>query len=184
MFNKYNFTGRVAQVVTSLSGTGEVKSCAKELCKISSKIIHDVQLWLPHTYCLHYEQNLENSIKAFQECEHKLVKTIQPKKAGTIKAQHRLYRLIGYCNYPMKMTMQKSYFQCLALALKRIATLEKNVEKIFNTGSDTSNLEDLIVLDIFDIIECVQQELWLVVTSMPTNTFGKKASSIRYLTVL
>ena len=76
----------------------------------------------------------------------------------------------------MKMTMQKSYFQCLAIATKSMSALERNVEKIFNPDVDTTHLQDIIIMDCFDTIECVQQELWLIVTSMPSNTFGKKAA--------
>ena len=54
-------------------------------------------------------------IKAFYETENEILRKIDSRKADIITVQHRLHRLIGYCCYPMKMTMNKSYFECYTL---------------------------------------------------------------------
>ena len=50
----------------------------------------------------------------------------------------------------------------------------ERITYVVSKSNDRSDLEGL-VLAVYDIIECVQQLLWLIVTADPKNTFGKKA---------
>lgn len=93
---------------------------------------------------------------------------------------HRLHRLKGYCHYSMKMTMSKSYFETLSQANRVADDLQMKVEAFFvndgykQTPNVTAQTND-IAFSIYDLIECAQQAMWLIVTSEPENKFGKKA---------
>ena len=50
----------------------------------------------------------------------------------------------------------------------------ERIKYVESKSNDRSDLEGL-VLAVYDVIECVQQLLWLIVTADPKNTFGKKA---------
>lgn len=50
----------------------------------------------------------------------------------------------------------------------------ERMKMVESKSSDRSDLEGL-VMAVYDVIECVQQLLWLIVTADPKNTFGKKA---------
>ena len=71
-----------------------------------------------------YELDFETSIKTYQQAEKEVLKVVFENNYKVYWAKHRLLRLKGYCNYPMKMTMQKSYFECLDVASKSMATLK------------------------------------------------------------
>ena len=50
----------------------------------------------------------------------------------------------------------------------------KSKLEIFFDKAGESHVDELM-FNVFDIVECIQQEVWLIVTSEPANTFGKKA---------
>ena len=52
--------------------------------------------------------------------------------------------------------------------------LEKSKLETFFDEEGESHVDELM-FNVFDIVECIQQEVWLIVTSEPANTFGKKA---------
>ena len=148
---------------------------ARDLCRAAAKTVHYARVWMEHTFCLEFEFDFESSIKAYQQAEKEVLRVVMPDKYRTYWAQHRLLRLKGYCNYPMKMTMQKSYFECLDLLTKRMDAAKTSLHGFFNCNDDA--FIDNMLIKVYDIVECVQQEVWLVVTSEPSNVYGKKALS-------
>ena len=128
---------------------------ARDLCRAAAKTVHYAKLWMEHTFCLEFELDFESSIKKYQQAEKQVLKAISPDNYRIYWAQHRLLRLKGYCNYPMKMTMQKSYFECLDMAVKRMDEVKLTLKDIFTNQKDT--FIDEVLIKVYDVVECIQQ---------------------------
>ena len=76
--------------------------------------------------------------------------------------------------------LTKSYFETVTYTEKISSNLKTSVDQFFTQGgwkSSTNFMKDLaeLTFSIFDLTECIQQTMWLVVTSEPDNKFGKKS---------
>jgi len=58
------FTEIVTLITDELNSATDFNSSAKRLCRAASTIIVNVKIWMPHTFSIQQEENIEAAIKA------------------------------------------------------------------------------------------------------------------------
>lgn len=57
------FTDIVIVIIDELNSVSDYNVSAKRLCRAASTIIVNVKIWVPHTFSIQQEENIESAIK-------------------------------------------------------------------------------------------------------------------------
>ena len=99
----------------------------KNLCVTASDVVVTLRKVASHNLCQKYEDRMARAVKSYQEAESELMSSLLDDELGTAlqTMTHRLHRLNGLCQYSLKSTMSKSYFDTLEHTKKRIIFIRK-----------------------------------------------------------
>ena len=57
------FTEIATIIIDELNSVSDYNTSAKRLCRSASKIIMNIKIWMPHTFSIQQEENIESAIK-------------------------------------------------------------------------------------------------------------------------